>query len=143
MAAPSSAADQLDALRPLAEKGKANVAARKKLFATTNSDGDRYLSLEEATGVVKSTWPALANVHCINFAYGAADHTGGGAIDFKELRLFFFYFANASDSRLAFEQIHLDKEQLLPAAVPISFVEFAEGAGAIRSSLGIEFSDSE
>ena len=65
MAAPSAAADQLDALRPLAEKGKANVAERKKLFKTANSDDDHYLSLEEATGVVKSTWPALANVHCI------------------------------------------------------------------------------
>jgi len=46
--------DQLVALFPLTQKGKAAKAARLALFKKINSDGDFYLSLEEATYAVKS-----------------------------------------------------------------------------------------
>jgi hypothetical protein len=46
----------------LAEKGKAGVAARKKMFKRLNTDGDDAISWEEALAAVKKMWPEFDNV---------------------------------------------------------------------------------
>eukprot|EP00035_Acanthoeca_spectabilis_P021610 m.439150 g.439150 ORF g.439150 m.439150 type:complete len:428 (+) comp18342_c0_seq1:2273-3556(+) len=94
---------------------------RHELFTRIDVDHSKGISPQEVFNAVKSMWPEFDSMEAVKSAFHAADRSGDGTIQFKEVRILLQYLIFFDDAWELFKQMDTNADGKL------SLKEFKKG----------------